>query len=76
MGRKKPYTERGINRIPCTGCGKPSAQQWQICCLGNEWHGVCNACDYRMNAMVLSVLSYPNRSNILDRYYGEKLKGK
>ena len=29
-GRRPPYTEIGIKRIPCARCGKPSVHQWQV----------------------------------------------
>jgi len=54
--RTKPYTKRGITRVPCFRCGKPSTQQWQICALDNQYLGVCAECDIGMNEVVLSFM--------------------
>lgn len=51
--RIKPYTKRGIGRVPCLKCGKPSTCQWQICCLNNEYKGLCTECDIDLNRLVL-----------------------
>lgn len=51
-GRRKPYTERGIRRVPCARCGEPSRFQWQICSDGNRFRGLCVACDVALNEMV------------------------
>lgn len=53
MPRKRPYTQRGITRVPCARCGAPSRYQWQICALNNLQHGVCADCDIELNAVVL-----------------------
>jgi hypothetical protein len=53
MGRRKPYTEIGIRRVPCMRCGKPSLQQWQVCSLNNKYHGLCGECDIKLNRIVL-----------------------
>lgn len=50
--RKKPYTERGIRRVPCARCGAPSRFQWQICADGNLFRGLCAECDVAVNEMV------------------------
>lgn len=50
--RRTPYTKRGIRRVPCLRCGRPSSQQWQICSDGNQWRGVCTDCDVELNRMV------------------------
>lgn len=66
--RKKPYTERGISRVPCFKCGKPSTQQWQVCSLKNEWHGLCTECDIKLNALVLEFFKVPNADRICKQY--------
>ncbi len=53
MGRKTPYTEIGIRRIPCYRCGNSSTRQWQICSLNNEYKGLCRECDIKLNKIVL-----------------------
>ena len=57
VGRTQPYTARGIARVPCAACGEPSAHQWSVCANGNRFLGVCNACDYAVNAMALDFFS-------------------
>jgi len=66
--RKKPYTERGINRVPCTRCGSPSVHQWQICADGNQYRGVCERCDIQLNDYVMSFMKIPNRQEKIERY--------
>ena len=73
MGRRKPYTARGIRRVPCVKCGRPSMQQWQICSLDNRWMGVCADCDVKLNAAVLKFLGF-NATPFLRRYE-RRLKG-
>lgn len=33
-GRRQPYTEIGVRRVPCTRCGEPAEYQWQVCADG------------------------------------------
>lgn len=54
-GRKKPYTERGIKRLPCVRCGKPSTQQWKVCADG-LWRPICTECDIMLNSLVLAYM--------------------
>ncbi len=61
MPRKKPYTDAGIERVPCFRCGKPSSQQWQICSLNNEYKGVCAECDIALNQHVLAFFGIPKK---------------
>ncbi len=56
MGRKKPYTAKGIKRVPCFRCGNQSVQQWQICSLDNEYKAVCRECDIKLNRLVLKFM--------------------
>jgi hypothetical protein len=67
-GRRKPYTEIGIRRIPCARCGKPSTQQWQVCANGNRYLGVCTMCDVTLNAFILEFMRLPNRSRLIMDY--------
>jgi len=71
-GRKKPYTELGIKRVPCLRCGKPSTQQWQICSLNNKYFGVCSECDIKLNALVLDFFQVPRKRNIIESYIKTK----
>ncbi len=56
--RRKPYTVKGLSRVPCFKCGTPSTQQWQICSLGNEYKGVCTECDLELNKLVLKFFGF------------------
>lgn len=58
-GRKKPYSEAGIKRIPCAHCGAASTSQWQICANDNRYMGVCTKCDIKINAMVSRFMNLP-----------------
>lgn len=67
-GRKRPYTEIGIRRIPCSRCGKPSAFQWQVCANGRSYVGVCAECDIALNALVLEFMKIPGRRELMRNY--------
>lgn len=56
IGRKKPYTERGIYRVPCAKCGKPSRYNWAICANDGRHIAVCKACDVALNRIGLEWL--------------------
>ena len=71
QGRLKPYTERGIARIPCSRCGAASDRQWQVCANGNRYLGVCRRCDVEVNRLVLDFFRVPEREKLLERYRQE-----
>jgi len=58
-GRRKPYTERGVRRLPCVRCGEPAATQWSICADGNVHRPICVLCDIALNHLVLSWSGIP-----------------
>ena len=66
--RKKPYTDIGIKRVPCSRCGNPSSQQWQICSLDNRYAGVCTKCDILLNELVLRFMRVKNVDKIIMPY--------
>ncbi len=68
MPRRKPYTNRGILRVPCFRCGRPSFYQWQICADGNIYRGLCKRCDVAMNAYVLRFMRDPDRERKMKKY--------
>ncbi len=67
--RTKPYTDKGIKRVPCARCGMPSHQQWRVCALG-RWDGLCINCDIELNRIVLNFMGVPSKevSCIMDEY--------
>ena len=67
-GRKKPYTEIGISRIPCARCGDPSSYQWQSCANNNYWMGLCKYCDFALNELVLQFFRFDNYKCLLEKY--------
>lgn len=71
--RTKPYTERGIRRVPCFRCGEPSVHQWQICSDGNQYRGMCLACDILLNGLILEFLGDPDREAKMLAYTLEAL---
>jgi hypothetical protein len=66
--RKKPYTERGLKRIPCFRCKASSDYQWQICADGNQYRGVCYKCDIELNRTVLLFMGDPEADEKMERY--------
>jgi len=66
--RKKPYTERGMSRIPCRRCGSPSTEQWQICALDNVWMGVCRKCGNELNEITLKFFKVKGWKKIIQQY--------
>jgi len=69
IGRKKPYIEIGIQRVPCQRCGKrPSLHQFTICTLDQRSVPICKVCDVVLNALVLKFLKVPNWKEIMKRY--------
>jgi len=68
IGRTKPYTEKGIKRVPCLRCKKPSTQQWQVCSLENRYVGICTECDIELNRVVLEFMKVKGAKRILGAY--------
>lgn len=52
--RRKPYTDRGIARVPCARCGNPSKFQWSCCAVNNKWMPLCLDCDIGLNRVALN----------------------
>lgn len=73
-GRKKPYTNEEIKKLPCCRCGKPSSFQWQICSDGNLYRPICIDCDIALNKLVLEFMDFPDRDEKIKEY--EKAKRK
>jgi hypothetical protein len=67
-GRRKPYTDRGISRVPCSRCGQPSTQQWQVCATGNRWFGCCTRCDIELNRLALDFMQVPDAEALVRQY--------
>ncbi|RYG88413.1 MAG: hypothetical protein EON59_04505 [Alphaproteobacteria bacterium] len=65
--RTKPYTARGISRVPCLRCGKPSVHQWNICSLPGQ-HGICTPCDIALNEAVLAFMGVPDEGARIAAY--------
>ena len=68
FGRRKPYTERGISRVPCARCGAPSYSQWQACANGRRHVGICAECDIGLNELALEFMNIPNREKLVEAY--------
>ena len=68
--RRKPYTEKGIARVPCMRCAKPSTQQFRICAFDNKWAGVCIDCDIQLNQMVLRFMGVSDKdaNDLIETY--------
>lgn len=68
--RRKPYTEAGIKRVPCSRCGKPSVEQWNVCALGGGYYGVCAECDVLLNELTLRFFRLADWRKLLKQYKG------
>ena len=66
--RRKPYTERGIRRVPCVRCGKPSRRQWSVCSLGVQYMGICVDCDIQLNRLTLKFMKMSDIESIIRSY--------
>ena len=68
--RRKPYTKKGIKRVPCGRCDAPSHSQWQICALDNRYKGLCVDCDIGLNRLVLGFIGIPSKeiACLMDEY--------
>lgn len=71
--RRTPYTERGIKRVPCVKCGKPSAHQWRICST-DAWSAVCSDHDFEINRMVAEWAFGKTKAAPLLRRYQETFR--
>jgi hypothetical protein len=58
-GRREPYTDAGIRRVPCVRCGDPGATQWQVCADQSRYRAMCLACDIALNEVVLKWANDP-----------------
>jgi hypothetical protein len=67
-GRKKPYTQIGIRRMPCTRCGNPGRTQWQICADDRLYRVLCRSCDVELNELVTRWVWGDAREDDLKRY--------
>lgn len=71
-GRRTPYTEIGVRRLPCFRCGhKPSVTQWQVCADGRVFRPMCLHCDLELNALVLTWAKDPDVRNKMETYIRE-----
>jgi transposase-like protein len=67
-GRRKPYTEIGIARLPCFRCGgRPSVHQWNVCADGLQ-RPICRDCDAALNELVMRWMGDPDVEAKIARY--------
>jgi hypothetical protein len=69
--RRKPYSARGISRVPCTRCGKPSEHQWNACADG-QYRGVCTKCDIGLNKVALRYMRVPDWQQKVRAYQADR----
>ena len=67
-GRRRPYTEIGVSRLPCVRCGAKSSFQWQICSDDRLYRPLCSKCDLELNRMVLEWAGFPDWREKMARY--------
>lgn len=63
-GRKKPYTNQGVARLPCFRCGGKSFHQWKVCSDG-LWRPLCAKCDLALNLLVLAWMRFGRRATAI-----------
>jgi hypothetical protein len=71
-GRRAPYTDTGIRRVPCARCGKPSRFQWSVCANGNRHQGCCAECDIELNRLALTFFRFDNIEERIAMYAADK----
>lgn len=59
-GRRRPYTQIGIRRLPCARCGKPAEFTWNACADGGLRRPICVKCDVLLNRIVLRFMNDPD----------------
>lgn len=67
-GRPEPYTQRGIERLPCVRCGQKARFQWNACADGNLWRPLCGPCDVAINELVLRWMGDPDAGAKVETY--------
>jgi len=67
-GRREPYTDIGIKRLPCCRCGQKARYQWSICSDDNLWRPLCIECDIAMNKMVLEFIGFNDSKDKIKQY--------
>ena len=71
-GRRKPYTEAGLRRLPCVRCGEKAALQWQTCADEGLYRPVCRGCDILLNQKALEFLGFPDVAAQIAKYATRK----
>lgn len=71
-GRKKPYTQIGIRRLPCVRCGKKAEFTWSICADNNLFRPICFKCDIALNRLVLKWMKDPEVTQKMEKYIQQK----
>lgn len=71
-GRREPYTEIGVRRLPCVRCGTKARFQWSVCADGNLFRPLCTACDISLNELVLKWMNDPNWATKITTYREQK----
>lgn len=69
IGRKKPYTTKGLKRILCACCKKQKARfQWTACAINSRYVPVCTDCDIHLNILLVTAFGTPNGPKLLKKY--------
>lgn len=75
VGRKRPYSNAAIAKVPCARCGRPSVHQWQACANGRRYVAICLACDIALNKLVLRFMRIKGRRKLIRNYREGLLNG-
>lgn len=71
-GRRKPYTDAGIRRLPCIRCGKKAHATWQVCADGGMHRPLCESCDVALNELVLKWAGFPDWQAKMAKYMNRR----
>lgn len=67
-GRRKPYMQIGVERLPCYRCGQKAYFTWQICSDERLHRPLCRDCDIALNEMVLRWMGFVGWRGMIKRY--------
>ena len=69
-GRRKSYTQRGIERMTCCvdGCTNKARYEWRICADGNMARPICPDHDVALNQLVMRWAFRDTREADIKRY--------
>ena len=68
VGRRKPYTDKGIRRLRCQRCSASATATWNCCANDNLHIPLCLDCDIELNRLTMEFFKIPRRAGLLRKY--------